>query len=369
METLKTLYSETVSNLSYDELKLHCKINNIPFQKTKREELEGKCLSAFIDRFFTKQRYNEDLNVKCSNSFWTRKELAEIIKTKREKIPCKVSTVDLLYQHFYEIVHEAFLKTNAIGGKTLADFVFSEWVIPITADFGNRAKQIYDSDMKYEIISVLWGKSKWDQKTLKLFTKFCSSAEMERIEQLKLKNKPYSYFEEILEKAYILERNLECNEEKDLDTMGIVLKVFKESKELKESKVAIASPLAPTAITPVIATAIPTTTVSTTIIPTEPIVVKEVSVVSKTSRQQVPKRVKTDVWNTYISETVPKHKCLCCKLVFITNTSFDVGHVISQKNGGSMTIENLRPICSSCNGSMGTRNMREYVVEYGYLIG
>jgi 5-methylcytosine-specific restriction endonuclease McrA len=50
-------------------------------------------------------------------------------------------------------------------------------------------------------------------------------------------------------------------------------------------------------------------------------------------------------------------------------TAFDVGHVIAEKNGGTATIVNLRPICSSCNTSMGTRDMRDYVISYGYLIG
>jgi hypothetical protein len=85
-------------------------------------------------------------------------------------------------------------------------------------------------------------------------------------------------------------------------------------------------------------------------------------------KYQIPKKVKTDVWNAYIGQNIPQHKCLCCKIVVIGITSFDVGHVISECNGGTMAISNLRPICSACNHAMGRRNMRDFVVEYDYWI-
>ena len=40
---------------------------------------------------------------------------------------------------------------------------------------------------------------------------------------------------------------------------------------------------------------------------------------------------------------------------------YECGHVESEATGGDMSIENLRPICSSCNKSMGIKNMREYI--------
>ncbi len=86
-------------------------------------------------------------------------------------------------------------------------------------------------------------------------------------------------------------------------------------------------------------------------------------------KRSIPKKVKTDVWNKYIGSEIPKHKCLCCKMVTISNTDFDCGHVESEANGGGDTICNLRPICSSCNNSMKTMNMVEYVKKHGYWIG
>ena len=44
--------------------------------------------------------------------------------------------------------------------------------------------------------------------------------------------------------------------------------------------------------------------------------------------------------------------------------SFECGHVVSEKNGGKPTIDNLRPICSFCNKSVGTMNMEEFKKKY-----
>jgi len=90
---------------------------------------------------------------------------------------------------------------------------------------------------------------------------------------------------------------------------------------------------------------------------------------SKKKKQAIPKHVRSIVWNHYIGEDIIKHKCLCCKKVTISNTNFEVGHVLSEKNGGTHEINNLRPICGACNHSMGTENMVDYVVKYGLFIG
>ncbi len=89
----------------------------------------------------------------------------------------------------------------------------------------------------------------------------------------------------------------------------------------------------------------------------------------KRKKQSIPKNVRTIIWNNYIGEDIIKHKCLCCKKATISNTNFEVGHVLSEKNGGTHEINNLRPICFACNHSMGTENMVDYVVKYGLFIG
>ena len=90
---------------------------------------------------------------------------------------------------------------------------------------------------------------------------------------------------------------------------------------------------------------------------------------AKKKKQSIPKQIRTIVWNHYIGHDILKHKCLCCKKVLIINTNFEVGHVISEKNGGTHEINNLRPICGACNHSMGAENMIDFVVKYGLYIG
>lgn len=90
---------------------------------------------------------------------------------------------------------------------------------------------------------------------------------------------------------------------------------------------------------------------------------------AKKKKQSIPKNVRIIVWNHYIGEDIIKHKCLCCKKVTISNTNFEVGHVLSEKNGGTHEINNLRPICFACNHSMGTENMVDFVVKFGLYIG
>ena len=85
-------------------------------------------------------------------------------------------------------------------------------------------------------------------------------------------------------------------------------------------------------------------------------------------KKKIPKSVKTHIWNLYIGPQINEHRCLCCKKSLIKITEFETGHVISEKDGGSLEITNLRPICAVCNHSMGTMNMIDFVKKYGYYI-
>jgi len=81
-------------------------------------------------------------------------------------------------------------------------------------------------------------------------------------------------------------------------------------------------------------------------------------------KKTIPSTVKRLVWNNYIGENIGKSKCYCCKLTDITQLSFHCGHIIAEKNGGKIDINNLRPICQNCNSSMGTTNMNEFINKY-----
>ena len=89
-------------------------------------------------------------------------------------------------------------------------------------------------------------------------------------------------------------------------------------------------------------------------------VIKEI----KYKKRNIPIAVKISVWNKYIGEEIGKTKCLCCNDRFITQMQFHCGHIISEINGGKTNINNLKPICSTCNLSMGRKNMDEFAKEY-----
>jgi hypothetical protein len=48
--------------------------------------------------------------------------------------------------------------------------------------------------------------------------------------------------------------------------------------------------------------------------------------------------------------------CFCCEDIEITQITFECGHIISEFHGGETNVDNLLPICSTCNNSMGTEN-------------
>ena len=57
---------------------------------------------------------------------------------------------------------------------------------------------------------------------------------------------------------------------------------------------------------------------------------------------------------------------MCCQVTDITQMSFNCGHIIAEYNGGETIVSNLKPICQSCNSSMGTQNMTDYMKKYGF---
>eukprot|EP00798_Chlamydomonas_sp_ICE-L_P017333 gene17333-23642_t len=48
----------------------------------------------------------------------------------------------------------------------------------------------------------------------------------------------------------------------------------------------------------------------------------------------------------------------------ITQQDFECGHVVSRAMGGATILDNLLPICRSCNRSMGTTDMRVFKETY-----
>lgn len=75
----------------------------------------------------------------------------------------------------------------------------------------------------------------------------------------------------------------------------------------------------------------------------------------------IPKGVKNGCWDKYAGADRGEWKCPVCCVTKINSKDFDAGHIVSEKHGGDVSINNLIPICSMCNRSMGTMDMRDYV--------
>ena len=71
------------------------------------------------------------------------------------------------------------------------------------------------------------------------------------------------------------------------------------------------------------------------------------------------------VWNKYCGDCYNK-KCLCCNTNEISVFNFECGHILSKKKGGNISIDNIVPICSFCNRSMGTMHMFEYMKKMSF---
>ena len=83
-------------------------------------------------------------------------------------------------------------------------------------------------------------------------------------------------------------------------------------------------------------------------------------------KEKIPCAVRNSVWSLYIG---PNYSglCCCCNFEPITKTNFECGHILSEKNGGKVHLLNLRPICSACNKSVGTKNMESFMEQYGFV--
>ena len=80
-------------------------------------------------------------------------------------------------------------------------------------------------------------------------------------------------------------------------------------------------------------------------------------------RRALPPSLRAAVWSRYIGNYIDG-RCWCCErspINAITNVEY--GHVIAFARGGADSVDNLRPICASCNKSMQTRDMLEYKRE------
>jgi hypothetical protein len=73
-------------------------------------------------------------------------------------------------------------------------------------------------------------------------------------------------------------------------------------------------------------------------------------------RKTIPKKIRGEAWKNQFKDNT-KGSCFCCKKELDVFDDWHAGHIVSHSNGGTDTALNLRPVCGSCNLSMGTENM------------
>ena len=94
-------------------------------------------------------------------------------------------------------------------------------------------------------------------------------------------------------------------------------------------------------------------------------ITKDIEKKTHNYKEPIPKRIRELVWTTNNGETF-SHKCYvswCDNIINVFN--FQVGHDIPESKGGTIDIDNLKPICTSCNLSMSNKYT---ITEWSKLI-
>ena len=81
-------------------------------------------------------------------------------------------------------------------------------------------------------------------------------------------------------------------------------------------------------------------------------------------KESIPRTVKNCLWINYFGKDMRTGLCACCQREPITMNNFHAGHIKSEREGGTTTLDNLAPICPLCNSSMGTMHMNDFINKY-----
>jgi hypothetical protein len=80
---------------------------------------------------------------------------------------------------------------------------------------------------------------------------------------------------------------------------------------------------------------------------------------SQYKKKTIDKELRTASWHKY-NGNKRFALCHCCKNEVISRKNWQCGHVKSEKTGGLTILKNLRPICSNCNFTMKTKNLKTF---------
>ena len=85
-------------------------------------------------------------------------------------------------------------------------------------------------------------------------------------------------------------------------------------------------------------------------------------------KETIPKTVKLCVWRNYFGSSLDGI-CVCCRRENISIFNHHTSHIQSERDGGKVSLENLAPCCMTCNLSMMTMNMNDFVTKYNLHFG
>jgi 5-methylcytosine-specific restriction endonuclease McrA len=74
---------------------------------------------------------------------------------------------------------------------------------------------------------------------------------------------------------------------------------------------------------------------------------------SEYKKKTIPKALREQVWIQYVGAAFDSECTISWCKNKINVFDFHVGHNTPESKGGTLSIDNLRPICSRCNHSMG----------------
>lgn len=83
---------------------------------------------------------------------------------------------------------------------------------------------------------------------------------------------------------------------------------------------------------------------------------------SSYKKKPISNLLKTEVWEKNCGKKYESNCFVCNKMINVN--SWECGHVKAEAKGGKLNVNNLKPICSECNKSMGTMNMIEFKNKY-----
>jgi len=91
--------------------------------------------------------------------------------------------------------------------------------------------------------------------------------------------------------------------------------------------------------------------------------------VEKKVKREKNNHIKSAVWDNYIGKEIGQYPCLLCRVIHITQLTFQCGYGNPISRGGSEVLENLLPICSVCNSNLCCTNNPKTINEYLKSIG